>query len=189
MTVGVTRDILAFMPRTSQWYRGNYWIQPDLPGSPVVIPLAFFGPGETLVRSRLDLEVTGYTDPASGFFPNNWSQYQVVAALCWDQGSDGGDEPPGYFDSALFPWIWVQQLSFQTDSLIQQPFPPYTTYATYINTAEGRSIDCHSQRATSAENTSTLWLVLDAQQAGAPDPYFFLTAFSVGWSVMSKLPA
>jgi hypothetical protein len=177
------------MPRTTQWYRGNYWVQPDLPGSPVVIPLATFVAGETLIRSRLDLEVTGFCNSDSAFFPNNWSQYQVEAALLWDEGDDGGDEPPGYFDTALFPWIWAQQLSFQTDSLVQQPFTPYITYATYINTGEGRSIDCHSQRVTSAGSSSTLWFVLDAQVAGDPDPYFYLTALSVGWSVMSKLPA
>lgn len=159
-------------------------------GGALVVPLASFVGGETLMRTRLDLQLTGISSVASTRFPTDWEGVQIEAALCWDQGPGGGDEPPGYFDTGLFPWIWAQQVSFQTDCLVPDTETPSLTYATYINTAESRGIDCHSARATDPENVSTLWFVLDVQTV-QPDwaATQFIDAFSMGYSVMSKLPA
>lgn len=159
-------------------------------GGPLVFPMATFSEGETLIRTRVDLQMTGQSNPLSTRFPTDWQSVQVVIALCWDQGGGGGEEPPGYFDSVFFPWIWVQQCSFTNIVLYQDQSLPEDNYGVWTNTAESRSIDCHSERLTGAGNTSTLWGVLDVQVVQPEwNTYWSMDSFSAGWSVMSMLPA
>lgn len=178
------------MTRTTNWQRNNYFADSPVAGGPLVFPMATFSEGETLIRTRVDLQIVGNSNPLSTRFTSDWQSVQVEVAMCWDQGAGGGTEPPGYFDSVFFPWVWAQQVSFQLDSLIIEPYTPYLNASTYTNTAESRSIDCHSERLTGAGNTSTLWFVLDVQVVQPEwNTYFQLDSFSAGWSVMSMLPA
>lgn len=178
------------MTRTTNWQRSNYFADSPLASGPIVVSLATFSEGDTLVRSRLDLQITGSSNPQSTRFPTDWQSVQVEVALLWTEGPEGGDAPPGYFDTALFPWIWAQQVSFENIVLYQDQALPESNYGVYINTAESRSIDCKSERLTSAGNSSTLWLVLDMQVVQPEwNTYFGLDSFSVGWSVMSMLAA
>jgi len=179
------------MPRTTQWYRGNDYTQFTDFDTPWIVPLAGFGPGETLIRTRLDIQLVGAINAAGTHFPSPWEGVQVEIALLWDSAvGTYPDPPPGYFDTSLYPWIWAQQVSWQTDSLIADTSGAVQTYALFTNTVESRSIDCHSARATPDDSYSSLFLVVDFQVVN-PDysPYFFLSTMTAGWSVMSKLPA
>jgi hypothetical protein len=188
--VETTRDILAFMARATQWYRGSSFFEWSGSPSPWVIQLQDFAEGETLMRTRLEMQVMGYTALDDSNYPVCWEGAQVVAALLWDQAEGGDPEaPPGYFDTALFPWIWVQQVNFQSDIRVTDPVA-MTDYTIYRNTALSESIDCHSMRATSPGNSSALFFVIDSQTV---DPVwadsFNLSSIRITWSVMSKLPA
>lgn len=178
------------MSRTTNWQRDNAYTQWTDIDTPWVVPLAAFDPGETLMRTRLDIQLVGYTQATDDHFPHSWEGVQTEIALVWAQAPGGyPDPPPGYFDTALYPWIWAQQVSWETDVYIPAP-DAGGGYCFFHNTVESRSIDCHSARATDPDSYSMLWLVVDYQIVNPfYETEFQIESFTAGWSVMSKLPA
>lgn len=172
------------MARTNTWIRGNSYNGAPAVGAPIVVQLASFDAGDTLMRTRIDLQFTGATETFGSPFPTQWSQFQVVVALLWDQAPGGPEAPPGYFDTALFPWIWAQQVTWQTDC-ITTVVEGNPTSTSFINTAESRSIDCHSERLTSPDNLGALWLVADIQYV-ADAAGVQINDLSFGYSVLVK---
>lgn len=181
---------MGVMTRETEWQRSTYYTNGPLVGGPLVIPLGIFNEGDTLIRTRIDMQLLGLCIGTSVRYPVDYEAMQVVVALLWDEGSGGGEEPPGYFDTALFPWIWVQLCTFENTAIVPNVSDPTMSYSYYTNTAESRSIDCHSQRLTSPGNSSNLWLVLDSQ-VGMGDwaGSWYIETFSAAWSVGSKLAA
>lgn len=150
-----------------------------------MVELATFSEGDTLIRTRVDLQLTGIASALGSGFPTQWGQAQVEVALLWDQGAGGPPAPPGYFHTSLYPWIWAQQMSFENMTFMPSVSGVPASVA-FTNTAESRSIDCHSERLTSPGNSGALWLVLDAQYPAPAADISFLT-FNFGYSALIKL--
>jgi len=146
------------MARADYWQNVNGTNTGAVGWLPFVVDVADLNPGETLVRTRIDLQLQGYddNDQDPDGYPFPWLQSQMVAALCWST-TEG---PPGYYDTALFDWIWVRQVAFEATPFLLPP--DYDTQAIiYQNTAETRVVDTHSMRKTDPVGGGSLYLVLD----------------------------
>lgn len=164
-----TRFILMFMARTRAWtrlYEANDGI---LGAGAYVRLLRDFTAGETLARTRLNVQLLSSADnDGMGFYPNPAWGWNIVIALYWAQGVGGVPAAPtGYFSVLSNNWIWVQNVAWQADVFVpvNGAFPE-RQYS--LNTAESRSIDCKAQRLTAAGNGAGLWLVIDAIENNAP---------------------
>jgi len=178
------------MPRTRVWTRSNVAGSGFVMPTPYVSLLRDFSEGETLARTRIDLQMISLAiSTGGGLYPVNFIGWNTVIALLWEQGSGGVPSPPtGYFGFEGYPWIWAQNVSWETDSFVKGSSGiPDTFYGR--NTAESRSIDCRSQRLCQPGNGAGLWLIIDTVQNGGPDgDGFNISDLNYGASVLTIEP-
>jgi hypothetical protein len=125
---------------------------------PLVLEVANLEPGDTLVRTRIDLQINqtdfydqdilGYPDPGQGAL--------VVAAVGWSTGA----VPTGFFDSLDNDWLYVRQQNFDF-TMYWEPVDLQSQYSVYVNSQECRNIDTHSMRKTDPVAGGSVYLVLD----------------------------
>lgn len=149
------------MARTRSWYRTNQQSEYLISGSPVVLNLGSFTEGQTLTRTRLELQLANFWGSGLGaVVMAPYMAVQTVVALAFSQDTGGGAPPAGYFDVEA-DWIWVQQINWYNWPILIDPTVSGWTNG-YQNTAESESIDSHSQRLVAPGNGGTLYAVFDA---------------------------
>lgn len=177
------------MARPWNYQRGYNFIDSVGAGTPYVELIAEFESGETLTRSRLDLDARGAVASPTGDtpFPDGMYGSQMVAALAFDQDASLPVGPGGFFGYTA-DWIWVQQVSF-ANGPIWADTESSSYLATQYNTASSQVIDSHAQRAVIPGNVGGLWLVLDIMKWGGPESYSLTPYVTYTSYVGSKLPA
>ncbi len=150
------------MPRALTTYRTNQQSEYDITGSPVVLLLQSFTEGETLQRTRLNLQLANlWPNADSATITAPYLFCQTVCAVCWSHDGGGGAPPSGYFGVDA-DWVWVEQISWYN-----YPFIPITPDdATYIigyqNTTSSEVIDSKSQRLVPPGEGASLYAVFDS---------------------------
>ena len=149
------------MARVDYWQ--NTWYNDSTSSGwvPYVSQVVALNPGDTLMRTHVDLQLQGFTSdtPDPEGFPTPYQAAQFVVALCWTTS----EIPPGYFATAGFDWIFVRQISFE--SIYQAPTTDdIQGFAIYQNTSDSRVIDSHSARKTDPETGGSIYMVIDWNQ-------------------------
>lgn len=156
-----------YMSRLKVWLNNNGQQVTGEDWAPFIVDLGLdVGPGYTLLRTRVDLDITCYTfsdDSLPAAYPLPMAGWQTAAALFWS--AEG--PPAGYYDEVFGDWLFVQQVSFD--------LMPYTLHidgtpndqAYLRNCAESRTLDTKSMRQ--AEDGSTIYLVVDSIEWGSTD--------------------
>lgn len=152
------------MPRLKVWQNNSDIGQIGSWTSAHVTPILTLDAGYSLLRSRIFLELSLYSQWSGDFFayPTPWRGWSTAAALCWSAAGP----PAGYYSELFADWLFVAQVAFDVVPFlnpIDPSIPGYVSYNTYCrNTIETRVIDTESQRL--ATEPTTLYLVIDSQE-------------------------
>lgn len=181
-----TRGILAFMARVDYWQTNYGQYTGETGFLPLVLEVANFAPGDTLVRTRIDLQIQGsdFYDQDLDGYPNPGEGAFVVAAVCWSTGA----VPTGFYDSLDNDWLYVRLQNFDF-TMYWEPVDLQSQYSVYVNSLECRNIDTHSMRKTDPGTGGSLYLVLDWNPPIPADAAGFLPDISWVARVLAKRPA
>lgn len=175
------------MARPWRYQRGYNFIDSVGAGTPYVELIAEFEGGETLTRSRLDVDCRGSISSTLSDtpFPDGMYGSQMVVALAFDQDASLPVGPGGFFDYDA-DWVWVQQVSFASNG--PWTSPSTGDFVVQWNTPSSQVIDSHAQRAVLPGNAGGLWLVFDIKKWAGPGSYSTTPYCTYTSYVGSKLP-
>jgi hypothetical protein len=174
------------MTRTDAWLQTNNVSPLDGGWSTYVLNVVDLSAGDTLMRSRVDLQIATPVSSAFGgvSYGAPWDPAQYVAALCWS--TEG--PPTGYYEEVFADWIFVQQISFESFTWNLPDIDGNLQGYGYVrNSIETRTLDSKAQRV--APEGGSVYLVLDATGNGDTAPEVFGVVAQVTARFLIKQPA